>query len=200
MMPQDALVENIDSDMVILDNGEFNSPILLDPYDFSLNALGFNTGKVVFSYSSTSLIDLDETVAKYFNLELPKEFDSISIIDHGEALKKSITASYKLPEQTDYKTFTIQDIDTSHNGQINFSLPTSAVISTGEVTNFRVQIDFGKILDSMNLGENYDYTQQIPNATGNSYHFKGALSSSDYFTSLPEGLAIGYTEGNQAVH
>ena len=192
--------KNNDSEIVILDKGEFNSPILLDPYDFSLNSIGFNTGKIVFNYNSTSLTDLDETTAKYFNLKLPIEFNNISKIDHGEAIKEAITASYKLPGQTDYKNITMQDIDTTHSGQVNFKLPTSAIISKGEVTTFRVQINFGKILDSMNLGEDYDYTQQISNATGNSYNFKGALTSTDYFTSLPESAAIGYTDGNQAVH
>lgn len=192
-------VDSIDSEVVILDKGEFDSPMLLDPYDYSLNSLGFNTGKLVFSYTSTSLVDLDETVEKYFNLKLPKEFNLISDKDGGEDLREAITASYKLPGQSDYKKLSGEAIDTSHKGQINFTLPTSAIIPTGEITNFRIQIDFGKILDSLKLGEDYDYTQQIPNASDGSYHLKGALSSSSHFKFLPEGAALGYTNGGKAI-
>ncbi len=188
-----------ENDNIILDKGYFSSPMLLDPYNYGNNAIGFNTGKVVLSYTSTSLVDLDETVSKYFNLKLPSEFEQISEMNKGNDLKIAITASYKLPRGTDYITFTPKEIDTSHQGQINFTLPTTALIYAGEITNVRLQVDFGKILDSLDLGPDYNYTQLIPDATSSAYEFKGVLTSHSHFKRFPTGTAIGYTEGDKAI-
>ncbi|MBK5077714.1 hypothetical protein IL308_13330 [Lactococcus lactis] len=120
-------------------------------------------------------------------------------MDKGNDLKSAITASYKLPTDTDYNTFTPKQIDTSHKGQINFTLPTSALISTGEITTIRVQIDFGQILDHLDLGPTFDYTKLIPNASSNTYEFNGALTSHSYFTNYPVETTKGYTKGGKAI-
>lgn len=186
---------------IVLDQGEFDSPINLSQYNYSFNNGDFNfgTGKVVFDYSSKSLIDLDEETDRYFNLKLPSEFKLITGKNNETVLKNAITASYKLPGKTDYTNFSVSNIDTSHKGQINFTLPKTALISTNQVTNIKVQIDFGKILDDLALGSDYDYTQIIPNAKNGSYKFKGAVTSEDHFNVIPDGMTIGYTDDGEAV-
>ncbi|KZK05495.1 hypothetical protein AB996_1783 [Lactococcus cremoris] len=189
---------------IILDKGEFSSPLTLEKYDYDLNHMpgnfNFETGKVVIDYSAKVLTDLDGEVDKYFNLELPSEFYIISEINNGEAMKTAITAaSYHLPGESDPIKFTPAEIDTSHFGKINFTLPKTAVISADEVINIKIQIYFGQILDDLNYGPDYDYTQLIPNAASGPYHFKGALTSKNSLEPFPEGVAIGYTDEKQAI-
>ncbi|WDA67295.1 hypothetical protein [Lactococcus lactis] len=131
-----------DPGITVLDRGEFVNPITLDSYNYDLNQLGFGTGKVVMEYDSTSLFTIAIGESKHFNLKLPDEFERISGLNEGANLKSAITASYKLPGNTDYTDFKSDDITTSYEGQIDFKLSATSLVNIGQVTKIKVQIDF----------------------------------------------------------
>lgn len=184
--------------IVILDQGIFDSPILLDQYNHDLNQVNFDTGKIVFDYSSKSLITIAIGETKHFNLKLPEEFNRISGLNEGSNLKSAITASYKLPGESDFRPFTPEDITTSYEGQVDFKLSAKHIINAGQTTKIKVSINYGKILDSLNLGADYDYHNIIANAVSGAYEFKGVLTNDDCIDIFPDSSAIGVTSGNSA--
>ncbi|MBK5077713.1 hypothetical protein IL308_13325 [Lactococcus lactis] len=181
-----------DPGVTILDKGEFVNPITLDTYDYSLNAMGFSTGKVVMEYDSKSLISIAIGQTKHFNLKLPDEFERISGMNGGANLKSVITASYQLPGDTDYTDFQPDDITTSYEGQIDFKLDATKIIAIGQTTKIKIQIDYGKILDTLPVGT--DYKLIIPDSKSGGYTFKGILTDDDWINIWPEGGATGITD------
>lgn len=177
------------------DHGDFEEPILLDPYSYQLNQAGLDTGKIVLTYDSTALMDLDLGVDKYFNLKLPKEFNRISGLNGGANLKAAITAEYKLPGQAEFTTFSPEDINTSYEGEIGFQL--KGALAAGQTTVIKVNIDFGKILDGLGLSPTYDYKNIIPDAPGG-YEFHGVLTNNEIIDLFPDTAATGLTDGDVA--
>lgn len=179
----------------ILGYGEFDNPLNLDQYDYSLNQLGFSTGKVVLTYSAKALTDITVDKDIYFNLKLPTEFKKLHQMK--ENLKPSIMASFKLPEDAGFKNISSEDISTENEGMIDFHLNAKEPVKADQPITVKVSIDYGKMLDDLNLGASYDYQTIIPNAEG-SYEFRGMLTSNKHLLSFPEKAATGLTEGNSA--
>lgn len=185
--------------ITILDQGEFTNPLLLDTYDYSLNQIpGFETGKVVMEYDSTSLITVGIGVERHFNLKLPSEFNRISGLNGGANLKSAITAEYKLPGDNDYTQISPEDINTTYEGQVDFKLKATEIINIGQKMSIKVQINFGKILDGLDLGPTFDYKTLIPDATGGGYTFSGTVSTDEWLDVWPAMAATGTTDGTEA--
>ncbi len=187
-----------DAGVVVLDKGEFVNPITMDTYDYSMNALGLATGKVVMEYDSKSLVTIALGEEKHFNLKLPEEFNLISGKNGGADLKNAITASYELPGNTDYTNFKPEDINTSYEGQIDFKLSATSIINIGQTTKIKIQIDYGKILDALGQGSTFDYKKIIPDSKEGGYTFKGVLTNSDIIDIWPSDGATGVTDNSIA--
>ncbi len=193
-------VQVSDPGITILDKGEFVNPITIDTYDYTLNSMGFSTGKVVMEYDSKSLFTIAVGETKHFNLLLPEEFNLISGKDGGADLKGAITASYKLPGSTDYTDFTPEDITTDYEGQVDFKLSATSLVNIGETTKIKIQIDYGKILDSLGQDGSFDYKKIIPDSKAGGYTFKGMLTDDDWINIWPEGGATGLTDKGEAAN
>lgn len=188
-----------DPGITILDKGEFVNPITLDAYNYDLNKIpGFETGKVVMEYDSTSLFTIAIGETKHFNLKLPSEFNRISGLNGGANLKSAITAQYKLPGSSDYTDFKPEDITTSYEGQIDFKLSATSLVNIGQTTKIKVQINYGKILDDIGQGHDFNYKTLIPDSTSGGYVFQGILTDDDWINIWPEGGATGVTDGIRA--
>jgi hypothetical protein len=189
-----------DPRITILDKGEFVSPILIDTYDYEMNAMGFSTGKVVMEYDSKSLATIAIGETKHFNLLLPSEFNLISGKDGGADLKNAITASYLLPGDSEYTEFKPEDINTSYEGQVDFKLSSTRFINIGQTTKIKIQINYGKILDALGQGSSFDYKKIIPDSKAGGYTFKGMLTDDDWINLWPEGGATGLTDKGVAAN
>lgn len=190
-----------DPGITILDKGEFVNPITMDTYDYTINQIpGFETGKVTLEYDSTSLFTIAIGESKHFNLKLPSEFNRISGLNGGANLKSAITASYKLPGNSDYTNFSPEDITTSYEGQIDFKLSATSLVNIGQTTKIKVQINYGKILDELDLGSSFDYKTLIPDSTSGGYIFQGILTDDDWINIWPEGGATGITDNHIAAN
>lgn len=186
--------------LIILDTGEFVNPVHMDPYDYELNnmGVGFETGKVELEYKSKALLSIDAGSPRHFTLKLPTEFDTIAGKNGGADLKAAITAEYKLPGDSDYTSFAPEDIDASQLGLVDFRLSPTQLINMGSVTNIRISINYGKILDSLGQDGSFDYKKIIPDSTAGGYTFSGVMSTAEWINLWPSDAATGTTDGTEA--
>lgn len=186
--------------ITILDHGEFAKPITLDTYEYSLNQIpGFESGKVVLDYDSSSIGTIGIDIERHFNLKLPTEFNRISGLNSGANLKAAIKAEYKLPGDLEYTEISPEDINTSYEGQVDFKLRATKLISAGQKTSIKVQINYGQILDELDLGSSFDYKSLIPDAVAGGYTFSGTMSTNEWLSIWPSVAATGTTDGTEAV-
>ncbi|MEG1487651.1 hypothetical protein [Lactococcus sp.] len=197
---QSTSAETPNPRIVIGDKGTFEE-INLIQYNYELNHMGagFETGKVVIDYKSESLLDWGIARDKHFNLKLPKEFNTIASMNSGANLKSVITASYKLPGHTDYTDFSLEDINTSYIGQIDFKLPANTILQFGDETDIKIEINYGKLLDSLNRPSDFDYKRIIPDSTTGGYGFEGLLADGEWIELWPGGAAKGISNGDKAI-
>ncbi|MEG2535937.1 hypothetical protein [Lactococcus sp.] len=186
--------------IVVGDKGTFEQ-IMLDQYDYELNhmGVGFETGNMVIDYKSKSLFDWGFETDKHFNLKLPKEFNAIASMSNGETLKSFIKASYKQPGHNEYTEISRENINTEYVGQIDFKLPATTIIHLGDETDIKIEIQFGKILDSLNRPSDFDYKKIIPDSKTGGYNFEGLVADGEWLELWPGDAAKGISDGDEAV-